>query len=211
MAKAGMIIGYINLGLTILAILVAAVMLIFFFAAHRATTRTMFPISPPITQNEPSAEAQPGSDQTTNSAPDTSGWTLDLTDVSIPEQPVSGRVHGNDFSVEKVTLEGGWLKFKKGAGFFADQEVDVVTFQQELAGKTFDVDAKEKSGMHPHIYLHWQDQNNAPAQKSYTGDYAMHLEFGQPENGKLTGKIYLCLPDPDKSFVRGTFEIPSSK
>ena len=30
--------------------------------------------------------------------------------------------------------------------------------------------------------------------------------FGQATNGHMPGRIYLCLPDPDKSFVAGTFD-----
>src|SRR5262249_27366472 len=157
--------------------------------------------APPAPQSEPSAEAQPGSDQTTETTSNVSGWTLNLKDVSIPEQAVSGRVHGNDFSADKIVVEGGWLKFKKGTGFLADQEVDVVPFEQDLGDKTLDIDTTEKVGTHPQSWLHWKDANDQAAQKSFTSGYAMHLEFGAADNGKIPGKIYLCLPDPDKSFI----------
>ncbi len=33
----------------------------------------------------------------------------------------------------------------------------------------------------------------------------MRLEFGPLENGRLPGKIYLCTPDDDQSYLLGTF------
>ena len=36
-------------------------------------------------------------------------------------------------------------------------------------------------------------------------DYSLVLEFGEPTKKGLPGKIYLCLPDEEKSFVAGTF------
>jgi len=41
----------------------------------------------------------------------------------------------------------------------------------------------------------------------YVEGYAMRLEFGKESDGKVPGKIYLCLPDEGKSFVAGTFQL----
>ena len=35
---------------------------------------------------------------------------------------------------------------------------------------------------------------------------ALKLEFGQRKGDVLPGKVYLCLPDKDKSYVVGTFD-----
>jgi hypothetical protein len=35
--------------------------------------------------------------------------------------------------------------------------------------------------------------------------------FGQATNQHMPGKIYLCLPDPAKSFVAGTFDAEIKK
>jgi hypothetical protein len=34
----------------------------------------------------------------------------------------------------------------------------------------------------------------------------MRLELGKRKNGRLPGKIYLCVDDKEKSFVAGSFE-----
>jgi len=39
----------------------------------------------------------------------------------------------------------------------------------------------------------------------------MRLEFGALSKGKLPGKIYLCTPDAEKSYVMGTFNAVVTK
>ena len=39
----------------------------------------------------------------------------------------------------------------------------------------------------------------------------MRLEFGTLANNKLPGKIYLCLPDDEKSYLMGSFNANASK
>jgi hypothetical protein len=207
LAKAGLIIGYIALGIAVLA--VVAVMVFFFFIGAR-----MQQISPGG-QFQPSAiSTQPGGvepaeRETTDTAPDGSGWTMKLTGVDIPSEAVTGRIHGQPFKMEKVTLENGFLNFRQGSDFFADREMDVVVFENDtakLSGRTFTVPTKE-FGSSPHIWMKWKEAGqDMPKQKNFMDRYALRLEFGALSGGKLPGKIYLCVPDQEKSFVAGTFE-----
>jgi hypothetical protein len=136
---------------------------------------------------------------------------MKLAGVETPSGPVAGRIQGQAFKMEKVTLEEGWLKFREGKDFFADREIDVVLFENDpakLSGRTFIV-PKEESGINPHIWMKWKEEGgNSPKQKSFTDGYALRMEFGQLSEGKLPGKIYVCVPDTEKSFVAGTFEVP---
>ncbi len=45
-----------------------------------------------------------------------------------------------------------------------------------------------------------------PESEIIMDSYNMQLDFGQINNGKVTGKIYVYLPDKNKSVVAGTFE-----
>jgi len=45
-----------------------------------------------------------------------------------------------------------------------------------------------------------------PEQKSYMQGYVMKLSFAQAQNGRVAGRIYVCLPDEEKTVVAGTFE-----
>jgi hypothetical protein len=44
-----------------------------------------------------------------------------------------------------------------------------------------------------------------PETEVFMKGYAMRLEFGEAQGGVLPGKIYLCLPDQEKSFMAGAF------
>ena len=153
--------------------------------------------------------AAPEEELTTDTEPDGSGWAMKLAGVQTPAAAVTGRLHGQPFKVDKVTLENGWLNFLQGRDFIADREIDVVVFEPDtakLSGRTF-IFPKEEFGTSPHIWLKWKEAaGDMPKQRGFVDRYALRLEFGKLSAGKLPGKIYLCLPDKEKSFVAGTFE-----
>jgi hypothetical protein len=183
LAKVGLIVGYLALGIQGLALL--GVLGFFLFVGAKVAHQV--------------------------SAPDAEGWALQLKGVSIPAGPVSGRIKGRNFVSENASIQGGWLKFAQGADSVADLEMDVVlvvNLSAELSGKTFTV-PNQKSGANPQVWMKWKQAGKAtPEEKSWMEGYAMKLEFGKALNGKLPGKIYLCVPDDEKSFIRGTFEVP---
>jgi hypothetical protein len=166
-----------------------------------------------ILKAPPRATAQ-ASNETTDTEPDGFGWTMKLADVEIPSEPVTGRIHGQPFKLEKVVLEGGFLKLIEGKDFFADREMDIVIFENDLtrlSGRTFTV-PKQEFGGNPHIYMKWKEAGRGvPEQRSFLDHYALRLEFGQLSGGALPGKVYLCVPDLAKSFVVGTFEVPAER
>lgn len=212
MAKAGLIIGYIALGLNVLAAIAIAAFFLLFAAR---VSQTGFPTGThrSVTSAQ-SRAAAPAETETTDTEPDGSGWTMKLAGVAIPSSAVTGRIHGQPFKLEKVTLENGGLNFVEGKDFFADREVDVVLFENntaKLSGRTFVV-PKEEFGTTPHIWMKWKEEGeNAPKQRAFMDRYVMRLEFGKLAAGKLPGKIYLCLPDKEKSFIAGTFVVRVKK
>ena len=209
LAKAGLIVGYIALVLQILAIL--ALIAFFAFFATQVKRHSTSPSWTPRTVNKATRTAQvPPEKETADTEPDGSGWTLKLDDVAFPAGEVTGRIHGETFKVDKVAIEGGWLKFNQGKDFFADLGMEVVTFvsPRDLSGRTFTVPTKE-TGTKPHIWMKWKEAGaNVPKQRCFTDRYALRLEFGEASGGKLPGKIYLCVPDVEKSFIAGAFEVP---
>ena len=216
LAKAGLIVGYASLG-------VQCVALVAFLMFVRATVARQMSAAlaqnPPMARDQrerpsaapgglPHAGAKRGPADTT---PDAAGWTLQLKSVRIPDSPVSGRVKGSDFVSEKTSLQGGLLKFARGAEAVPDLEMEValpVTLSGQLSEKTFTVPSKSPGG-NPKISMQCkQAGKDTPEEMSWMEGYAMKLEFGKMLNGRLPGKIYLCVPDEEKSFVRGTFEVP---
>jgi hypothetical protein len=72
-------------------------------------------------------------------------------------------------------------------------------------GKSFDI-TKTSGFSSPHIHMKWRPEGkDVPETEMFTDNYVMRLEFGVMENGKLPGKIYVCLSDKTKSFVGGSF------
>ncbi len=206
LATAGLIVGYLGLTVTlaIMALIAFAIASPSSFQNRQMANR---PSRGAPARVEPVA---PKSVEPVDLAPDGTGWTLELKGVTFPDEAVSGRIHGQPFAMESVSLEGGFLKFRQGRDFFAELEVDVVIFESNLAklsGRNLVVPTEEPGGK-PHIWMKWMEASGqSPQSKSFVNDYALRLEFGQVAGGKLPGKIYLCLPDPEKSFIRGTFEV----
>ncbi len=213
LAKAGLIVGYVALGLNVLAV-IALTAFFLFFAVRMKQAAPYATRSPQTVSRTHPRAAAPAEKETTDTEPDGSGWAMNLAGVEFPSGAVTGRIQGQPFKMEKVTLQGGWLKFSEGKDFFADREMDVVLFENDvirLSGRTFTVPKKE-FGTNPHIWMKWKPEGeNAPKQRCFTDRYALRLEFGQLSGGKLPGKIYLCLPDLEKSFVAGSFEVPVEK
>jgi hypothetical protein len=70
-----------------------------------------------------------------------------------------------------------------------------------LAGRTIHVATNAAAAR---VTLRWKDGDQV--QKTvYESGYALRLEFGALENGRLAGKIYFCAPDELKSYINGSF------
>jgi hypothetical protein len=144
-------------------------------------------------------------------APGKATWKADLAGVETPKEPASGQVHGLEFTLDRAEIQGGVLSLRQGKEFFADREVQVFLFlgTQKPDGKSFEISRTKKDAGAPHVYVGWKPAGQKVPQKTaFTGldGYAMRLKFGTAQNGKLPGQIYVCLPDPEKSFVAGSFE-----
>lgn len=205
-AIAGLVIGYLVLAANILAIGAAG---LWYFGNKGRAEPQEAALTPPAIESDVFETTKPTKPPSTDASPDSSGWTLDLAGVEIPDRPVQGRIHGQSFAVDKVEFQGSWLKFCQGRDFFPDLEFSVVLFEgdlEKLAGQTITVPGDRRTT--PHIWKKWKEPgSDAPRSKSYMREYALQLEFGEISNGKLPGKLYLCTPDEEKSFIRGKFEI----
>lgn len=139
-------------------------------------------------------------------------WSLTLTNVEIPEGRAVGSIHGSGFYCERATLRGGELNLRQGASWPPDLGVTISLFAnqgEELSGKTIEITAeREKS---PAVRLRWKDAQGKQVTSKIAGGYALRLVFGQAANGRMPGKLYLALPDDEKSFVGGTFDAEIQK
>jgi uncharacterized membrane protein YjgN (DUF898 family)/Tfp pilus assembly protein PilF len=129
--------------------------------------------------------------------------------IEIPEKSASGKIRGEDFTVENAKIENGILTLRQGEDFFPDLAVTIFLFLEKgekLGGKAYHIDKDDGMGV-PHIHMKWRKEGeDLPKTKIFMESYVMRLEFGRKKNGTLPGKIYLSLPDEGESHVSGTFE-----
>lgn len=127
----------------------------------------------------------------------------------IPAQPVTGRLRNAAFTPELAEIDSGVLTLRQGKGAL-DTEVTIYLYTKPWevpAGRSFKLMSPAAAPDAPHVRIRWHDDGqNAPRQREYAEKYTLVLEFGQEKDKKLPGKLFLSLPDEDKSQLAGTFE-----
>jgi hypothetical protein len=140
-------------------------------------------------------------------------WSTDLEKMVYPDAAVSGRVMGADFKLDKVNLvASGALTLQQGKDVFGDASIIIflpVKSPGEAAGKSFKLGAEKVEG-EKRLSIHMKRRptpKELPQGTAYLDGYALKLEFGTEKDGKVPGKIYLCMPDDGKSVIAGTFTL----
>lgn len=138
-------------------------------------------------------------------------WTTDLSKMKFPDAPVSGMVRGGPFKIEYAEHGiTGTLRIVHGKGN-GDAYISVhlpIKNTAELAGMKFEIEAKGDAMTSPALHVKRKpNPKSLPEGEVYTKGYAMRLEFGDNKDGKIMGKIYVCVPDKDKSVIAGTFTV----
>jgi hypothetical protein len=176
------------------------------------------PAATPKDEAAPTSKGGPAADTARATAPrrDTGpseppapapAWTLDVKNMRFPDGPASGKVAGQAFKVDAAELDNGSLILRQGEDGPDGLEVHVVlSFRaKSFGGKSYEVTPGQKDSDVPTVTLNGKGTED-PKGPRFFKEYAMRLEFGQEKDGKLPGKIYLCLPDAAKSHVAGTFD-----
>ena len=73
-----------------------------------------------------------------------------------------------------------------------------------MSGKTVEIPPGQTNA--PHVGWRWKDEQQQPVTQIISNGYLLKVTFGQATNGHMPGRIYICLPDADKSFAAGTFD-----
>jgi hypothetical protein len=174
-------------------------------AAYNAKLQPLLARKVSLVGSTPAATATAGK----KSGASSPKWVSDATAADIPDAPASGSVRGANFTMKEVALDGDRLALRSGKEFFADAEVQIFLFESnggaKLANRSYLVDAGA-TGSHPHVHLsRLFEKGGVPKTEIYMNRYTMRLEFGAAAGGKLLGRIYLCFPDNERSFVAGSF------
>jgi hypothetical protein len=167
-----------------------------------------------VTHDTQSKSAPPGVDGTTASGLPTAPaepYQLDPANHRFPAGPPAGRLDGKPFTPNRVEFTEKSLVFRQGNEFDPDLELKVAL--RPDPGKpilpvtlTVKPDQKWADANLPAVTTLAKSGTGTPRNVLVPEGYALTLEAGPREQGKVRGRIYLCLPDPAKSYLAGTFE-----
>jgi hypothetical protein len=152
--------------------------------------------------------APPAAFQSPHPVPTSIHWSLNLTNAVIPTAPAVGRIHGNGFLCERATFKAGRLSLRQGISGLPDLGITVsmgVKRAEELAGKAVLVTTNSPAPA-PRVVIRWKDEQHEPVTEHIHAGYAMSLVFGAIQNNRLRGRIFIALPDEQKTFAAGSFE-----
>jgi hypothetical protein len=158
--------------------------------------------SQPGKPEKPAVVAPPAND---------ANWSLDLGTNPIADATAAGRIHTQNFIVERAYFQNGILTLREGTRGPLDFgcTINFGGAQAEaLSGQTINVTSNTDTAAR--ITLRWKN-DTANGKDNFDSGYAMRLEFGILANNKLPGKIYLCTPDTEKSYLLGTFTADARK
>jgi hypothetical protein len=139
-------------------------------------------------------------------------WSLDAAGANVPNGRVNGTISGSNFVADSAWLFTGGgtqiLALRQGPDESPDREVLLylrLKPGEKLQGGSWGVSPDQKMGA-PSVAKRWKaGARAAPQQKSFTSGYVLKLEFGQAADGELPGKLYLALPDAERTVVAGVF------
>lgn len=159
---------------------------------------------PPKKPEKPAPVAPPASD---------ADWMLALVTTNpIPDTPVAGRIHGQNFIMERATFQNGNLTIRAGTRGPVEfgMQISFPGAQPEsLSGHSINVTTNADKAAK--VSFRWKDTDGTVQKDNYDAGYAMRLEFGDLANNRLPGKIYLCTPDDSKSYLIGSFNADARK
>jgi DNA-directed RNA polymerase subunit RPC12/RpoP len=138
-------------------------------------------------------------------------WTLDVEQAKIPEGKANGTLGATDFMVENALCVPQLLRLSQGSPSAPDRELQIflrLSAGESLTGHTWTISAQDPAGKSvPQVVKRWKaDPRYAAQSKTFSSGYAMKLELGAVEANMITVKIFLALPDTEKSVVAGVFK-----
>jgi hypothetical protein len=138
-------------------------------------------------------------------------WTLDLGAARIPSGKANGSISGGAFVVDRAYLEksatGYVLTVRQGQGFQADREI--IIYLMLKAGEKLDqkswANSKSQTNGVSKVVKRWMAAGKQQT-KAYPAGYNMKVEFGQTTGGALPARLFVALPDDEKTVVGGSVE-----
>ena len=136
------------------------------------------------------------------------GHEMDPAKHSVPAALATGMLGGRAFTPDRVALEGKSLTFRRGAIFFADQQITIffADYKPTDAVKlTVKPTQKWHEGKTPSLHISQRQGEDLPNNVFVNDGYALTLELAPRQDGKIAGSIYLSLPGGQMDYLAGTF------
>lgn len=160
---------------------------------------------------EPTEKAPPKDTQPSPPPRPAAGWTQQVKDMGYPTAPAAGMLNGRPFAPQAFELSrvgGRFLTLRQGDEANPDLQLKIALSAdkaENFAGKTYEI-TPESGPSALSVSATWKvPEGQPPEVKVYEKEIALRLEFGAQDGDRLPGRVYLCLPDPSKSYVAGTF------
>ena len=139
-------------------------------------------------------------------------YSLDPATAAIPDSKVNGTISGTNFVAEHVRLDpsGPALVLSAYKGDLKAPDSQVIVYLRLKAGEK---PAGHKWSISPDmkssgvtVAKRWKiDPRYAPKLQNYSTGFALKLELGEIKDGYISGKMFLSLPDTEKTVVAGMF------
>jgi len=135
-------------------------------------------------------------------------WRPKLTGIPFPDTPAAGKFRGASFSVAHAVYSDKKLSLRDGSG--NDSRYFVINLNlsgDALPGVSYDLSSSGTTGL-PDVKMNWHENGSqTTTSRLFAGGYALKLKFGNRNKNNIPAKIYLCLPDDQKSYVAGTLNV----
>jgi hypothetical protein len=138
-------------------------------------------------------------------------WTLEVASAKIPSGKANGTISGSPFVIDRAYLQkmptGYALTVRQGTGFQADREVLIslpLKPSENLDARTWKI-GTSTTNTNPRVTKRWMAAGRQHT-KIYTNGYVLTLEFGRSTIDGLPARIFVALPDEEKTVVGGSFE-----
>lgn len=165
---------------------------------------------PPMADESPARDRRnPLEAKLSKLTPATAAWSAEAPTGSLSEGRANGTLSGAAFLVESASLLTGGgvpiLTLRQGQANAPQGEVLIYLRSkrgESLEGKTFRVTASDAK---PDARIIKRGPAGSGQSGTFAKGFALRLEFGKASEGLLPGKLYLSLPDREKSVVTGVF------
>jgi hypothetical protein len=205
-ARAGLLVGY---GFLVLSVVFLAVFATLFVkTAKQIQQQTIF-----SGNSAPGGQASPAASMASGPVADSDAWKTDLQGISIPNTPLTGRVHGQSFICDHAemspALKPCFLTLQHGEGLQGDQKITLI-IPDGIEGRSINL---LNTGQIPadqdyRVAILWRANGQYHPQQFTRAQngFVVRLECEPRAQDRIKGRIYLCLGDEQHSYVAGSFD-----